>query len=78
MTTFDADSHFTMRAIDRLKVSAGISVIEELVKHTLTAFPVLAGVNVREMYNHILGEWVSERGPHPHGQSCSELSRRWA
>ncbi len=65
MTPFDADSHFTMRAIDSLKVSAGISVIEELVKHTPTAFPALAGVNVREMYNHILGEWASGRGPHP-------------
>ena len=65
MTTFDADGHFTMRAIDSLKVSAGISVIEELVKHTPTAFPALAGVNVREMYNHILGEWASGLGSHP-------------
>ena len=65
MTPFDASSHFTMRVTDRLKVSAGISVIEELVKHTPTAFPVVAGVNVRDMYNHILGEWASGRGPHP-------------
>ena len=65
MTPFDADSHFTMRAIDRLKVSAGISLIEELVQHTPTAFPAVAGVDVREMYNHILGEWASGRGPHP-------------
>ncbi len=54
-----------MRAIDRLKVSAGISLIEELVQHPPTAFPAVAGVDVREMYNHILGEWVSGRGPHP-------------
>ncbi len=52
--SFDADSHFTMRAIDRLKVSAGISLIEELVQHTPTAFPAVAGVDVREMYNYIL------------------------
>ncbi len=64
--TFDADSHFTMRAIDRLKVSAGISLIEELVQLTVpTAFPAVAGVDVREMYNHILGEWASGRGLHP-------------
>ena len=65
VTPFDADSHFTMRAIDRLKVSAGNSVIEELVKHTPTAFPAVAGVDVWEMYNYILGEWASGRGPHP-------------
>ena len=66
MTPFDADSHFTMRAIDRLKVSAGISVKEELVQHTSrTAFLAVAGVDVREMYNYILGEWASGRGPHP-------------
>ncbi len=64
MTPFDADSHFTMRAIDYLKVSAGISVREELVQHMPTAFPAVAGVNVREMYNHISGEWTSGRGPH--------------
>ncbi|XP_064401224.1 uncharacterized protein LOC135347256 isoform X2 [Halichondria panicea] len=66
MTPFDADSHFTMRAIDRLKVSAGISVKEELVQHTSpTAFLAVAGVDVWEMYNYILGEWESGRGPHP-------------
>ncbi len=55
-----------MRAIDRLKVSAGISVIEELVQHTSpTAFLAIAGVDVRSMYNYILGEWASGRGPHP-------------
>ncbi len=65
MTPFDADSHFTMTAIDYLKVSAGISVIEELVQHTPTAFLAVAGLDVREMYNHILGEWALGRGPHP-------------
>ncbi len=54
-----------MRAIDRLKVSTGISLIEELVQLTPTAFPAVAGVDVRDMYNHILGEWASGRGPHP-------------
>ncbi len=54
-----------MRAIDRLKVSAGISLIEELVQHTPTAFPAVAGVGVREMYNRILGEWASGRGSRP-------------
>ncbi len=73
VTPFDADSHFTLRAIDYLKVSAGISVIEELVQHTPTAFPALAGVNVREMYTHILGEWASGRGPHP--RTWAELFR---
>ncbi len=52
-----------MRAIDRLKASAGISLIEELVQHTPTAFPAVAGVNVREMYNHILGERASGHPP---------------
>ena len=66
MTTFDADSHFTLRAIDRLKVSAGISVKEELVQRTSrTAFLAVAGVDVWAMYNYILGEWASRRGPHP-------------
>ncbi len=74
MTTFDADSHFTMRAIDRLKVSAGISLVEELVKHTSpTAFVAVVGVDVRAMYNYILGEWASGRGPHPH--TWAELFR---
>ncbi len=54
-----------MRAIDHLKVSAGISLIEELVQHTPTAFPAVAGVDVREMYNHTLREWAPGRGPHP-------------
>ncbi len=65
VTPFDADSHFTMRAIDNLEVSAGISLIEELVQHTPTAFPAVAGVDVREMYNHVLGEWESGHGSHP-------------
>ncbi|XP_064401960.1 uncharacterized protein LOC135347815 isoform X2 [Halichondria panicea] len=66
VTTFDADSHFTLRAIDRLKVSAGISVKEELVQRTSrTAFLAVAGVDVWAMYNYILGEWASRRGPHP-------------
>ncbi len=66
MTAFDADSHFTLRAIDRLKVSAGISLIEELVQHTSpTAFLAVAGMDVRAMYNHTLREWESGRGPHP-------------
>ncbi len=65
VTPFDADSNFTMRAIDRLKASAGISLIEELVQHMPTAFPAVASVDVREMYKHILGEWASGRGPHP-------------
>ena len=65
LTTFDADSHFTLRAIDCLKVSAGISLIEELVQHTPTAILAAAGVDVRDIYNHILGEWASGRGPHP-------------
>ena len=65
MTPFDADSHFTMRAIDYLKVSAGISVKEELVQHTSrTAFLAVAGVDVWAMYNY-LGEWASGRGSHP-------------
>ena len=48
-------------------------MIEELVQHTPTAFPALAGVNVREMYTHILGEWASGRGPHP--RTWAELFR---
>ncbi len=62
---FDADSHFTMRAIDCLKVSAGISLIEELVQHTPTAFPAVAGLDVQEMYDDILEDWASGYGPHP-------------
>ena len=65
MSPFDADSDFTIIAIDHLKVSAGISVIEELVQHTPTAFPTVAGVNVHGMYNLILREWESGRGSHP-------------
>ncbi len=65
MTPFDADSHFTVRAIENLKVSAGISLIEELVQLTPTAFPAVAGVDVRVIYNHVLGEWVSGHGSHP-------------
>ena len=65
MTPFDADSHFTMRVIDRLEVTAEISLIEELVQHTPTAFPAVAGVDVQEIYDLILREWVSGRGSHP-------------
>ncbi|XP_064401995.1 uncharacterized protein LOC135347836 isoform X2 [Halichondria panicea] len=65
VTPFDADSHFTVRAIDRLKASAGISLIEELVQHTPTAFPAVAGLDVREMYDHILREWASRCGSRP-------------
>ncbi len=56
-----------MRAIDRLKVSAGISLIEELVQLTLTAFPAVVGFDVLAiyMYNHLFREWESERGSHP-------------
>ncbi len=62
VTSFDADSHFTMEAIYRLEVSAGISVIEELVQRT---FPAVAGVNVWEMYDLILKKWASGHGSHP-------------
>ncbi len=65
VTPFDADSHFTTNAIDRLKVSAGISLIEELVQHTPTAFLAVAGVDVQEMYDDILAEWALGRGPCP-------------
>ena len=65
MTPFDADSHFTMRAIDCLKASAGISVIEQLVEHTPTPFLAVADVDVREMYDNILEDWASGYGPHP-------------
>ncbi len=65
MNPFDVDSQFTVRDIDCLKPSAGISLIEELVQHTPTAFPVVAGVNVRAMYNLILREWESGRGSRP-------------
>ncbi len=54
-----------MRAIDCLKASAGISLIDELLQHTPTAFPVVAGVDVREMYDLILRQWASARGLHP-------------
>ena len=54
-----------MRAIDRLKVSAGISLIEELVQHTPTTFPAVAGLDVRDMYDDILEDWASGYGPHP-------------
>ncbi len=53
VTPFDADSHLTMRAIDCLKASAGIFLIEELVQH------------MYDMYNLILKVWESGRGPHP-------------
>ncbi len=62
VTPFDAESYFTMRD---LKVSAGISLIEELVQHTPTVFPAVAGVDVRAMYDLILREWASGRGSHP-------------
>ena len=65
VTPFNADSHFTMEAIDRLKASAGISLVEELVKHMPTAFLAVAGVGVREMYDNILEEWASGHGSHP-------------
>ncbi len=63
MTPFDADSHFTMRAIDCLKVSAGISVIEELAQQIPTAF--LAVARVQEMYTLLLRGWASGHGPRP-------------
>ncbi len=56
---------FTMSAIRCLKVSAGISLIEELVQHTPTSFSAVAGLNVRGMYNLILRQWVSGRGSRP-------------
>ena len=65
MTPFDADSYFAINAIDNLKVSAGISLIEELVQLTPTAFPAVAGVDVWEMYSFILEEWESGHGSHP-------------
>ncbi len=64
MTAFDADSHFSMRAIECLEISAGISLIEELVQHMPTTFPAVAGMNVREIYNHILEDWVLGCGSH--------------
>ncbi len=63
VTPFDADSHFTMGAINCLKASAGISLVEELVEHTPTAFPAVAGMDVREMYDLILKEWASGHPP---------------
>ncbi len=65
VTPFDTDSNFTMRAIDRLKASAGISLIEELGKHMPTAFVAVAKDEVQNMYNHILIEWASGHGSHP-------------
>ncbi len=65
VTPFDADSYFTMRAIDCLEVSTGISLIEELVQHMPTAFLAVAGVDVWAMYNQILEDWESGRGSHP-------------
>ncbi len=65
VTPFDADSHFTMKAIDCLEVSAGISLIDELVQLMPTAFPAVAGVDVQEIYDLILREWASGRGLHP-------------
>ena len=65
VTPFDADSNFTIEIIDNLEVSAGISLIEELVQLTPTAFPAVAGVDVKEMYDFILEEWESGRGSHP-------------
>ncbi len=55
-----------MRAIDRLEVSAGISLIKELIQNSSpTAFPVVTGMDIPKMYNAILEEWASGRGPHP-------------
>ncbi len=65
MTPFDADSHFTVRAIDRLKASATISLIEEIVQYMPTAFPAVAGVDVRGLYAGILRQWEAGRGSHP-------------
>ena len=64
MTPFSAHTPFTMGVIDRLKVSAGISLVDELAEHNPT-FPALAGVNVRVMYRNILKHWASGDGPHP-------------
>ncbi len=64
-TPFDADSHFTMRAINRLEVSAGISLIDELIQHTPTTFPAVAGLDIPDMYDDILEDWASGYGPHP-------------
>ena len=40
-------------------------MIEELVQHTPTAFPAVAGVDVLEMYDDILEEWALGHGPCP-------------
>ncbi len=64
VTPFHAGSHFTMRAIDCLKASAGISLLDELIQHTPTAFPVVATALVRKMYDHILEEWALGNGSH--------------
>ena len=53
-----------MGVIDRLKVSAGISLVDELAEHNPT-FPTLAGVNVPIMYRNILKHWALGDGPHP-------------
>ncbi len=63
--SFDADSHFTVRAIDRLKASAAISLIEELVAAHAHCLPAVAGVDVRGVYAGILRQWEAGRGSHP-------------
>ncbi len=65
VTTFDADSYFTYESYWLPQSLSRNLSDEELVQHTPTAFPALAGVNVREMYNHILGECASVLESHP-------------
>ena len=64
VTPFSAHAPFTMGVIDRLKVSAGISLVDELAEHNPT-FPAVAGVNVRVTYRNFLEQWVLRDRPHP-------------
>ena len=66
MTPFSAHAPFTMGVIDRLKVSAGISLVDELAEHNPT-FPAVADcVNLLPvLYRNFLEHWASGDGLHP-------------
>ena len=64
MTPFSAHAPFTMGVIDRLKVSAGVSLVDELAEYN-PALLDAANIDGQTMYRKILKRWASGDGPHP-------------
>ena len=64
VTPFSTNALFTMRAINQLKVSAGIALVDELAQRN-TAFLDIVGMDVRAFYQSILKKWSFGCGSHP-------------